>query len=101
MKLIPTSNRILVKPILPQARTSSIFRADAFEEEKVQGVIFEIGPGRITRKGHRVPTELQKGQIVFIGSNPLHTQEVSINGELFLLCPETSILATLGSMNEN
>lgn len=95
MKLIPTGNLVLVKPILPQARTSPIVRADAFEQERVQAVVYEAGPGRMTRKGIRIAPEVSKGQIIHIGPNPLHAQEVVLGSETFLLVPETSILAVV------
>jgi co-chaperonin GroES (HSP10) len=97
MKVTPAKGGVLLKPILPQTQVSPIVRAQAYEMDRVQAVVWAVGPGRVTRKGVLIPPEVRDGQIVYIGANPLHAQELKIGEELFLLAPETSILGILTS----
>lgn len=95
MKVIPLRNDVLVKPILTQAQVGLIQRTEQWQQDRTHAVVYAVGPGRVTKKGVRIPVEVGIGQIVYLGKNPLEAKEVRDHGDVKLLVPEHSILAVL------
>lgn len=96
----PLDNRILVRPV-PQAKpVSSLFIPDdkttfAYGNSgrptvaKTRGVVVSVGPGRVTKKGIRVPVEAQIGDVVNFSDSC--GRPCKMNGEELLFIREDDI----------
>ena len=61
----PLGDRVLVKPAEREEQTKSgIFLPDTAQEKPQEGTIIEVGPGRVTDDGKRIPMDLKKGDMV-------------------------------------
>jgi co-chaperonin GroES (HSP10) len=98
LNIRPTGNLVIVKPILPQGQRSAIVIPDAYSQERIHAVVLATGPGRYTKKSVRIPVEVEIGEIVYIGKNPLDAQQVKLDGEMLLLVPETSLLGKITNL---
>ena len=88
-RLIPTLNRILVKKIEQQAKTTSgIFLSDAPQDPI--GEVVETGPGNWDDKGVRVELSVKKGDFVLLPD--YGGSKVKINGKDFFVYRDTDIL---------
>jgi chaperonin GroES len=59
----------------------------------MQGEVVEVGPGRTSEDGNRMPMEVQKGDRVLYGK--YSGTEVSIDGDDFLIMRESDIFAVV------
>ncbi len=88
----PLGDRILVKPAEREEQTKSgIFLPDTAQEKPQEGTIIEVGPGRVTDDGKRVPMDLKKGDLVLYAK--YGGTEIKEEGEEYLLLTERDILA--------
>ena len=94
MNIKPLADRVVVKPI-EEAETmkGGIIIPDTAEEKPMQGQIIEVGPGRTSDEGNRMPLEVKKGDKVLYGK--YSGTEVSIDGEEFLIMRESDIFAVI------
>ena len=91
-KLLPTLNRILVKKIEPQTKTSSgIILQKA--ESNLYATVIETGPGNITEKGDLIKLTVQKGDTVLLPD--YGGVKVKLGTEEFLLFRDTDILGKM------
>ena len=88
----PLGDRVLVKPAEREEQTKSgIFLPDTAQEKPQEGTIIEVGPGRVTDDGKRVPMDLKKGDLVLYAK--YGGTEIKEEGEEYLLLTERDILA--------
>ena len=88
----PLGDRVLVKPAEREEQTKSgIFLPDTAQEKPQEGTIIEVGPGRVTDDGTRVPMDLKKGDLVLYAK--YGGTEIKEDGEEYLLLTERDILA--------
>jgi chaperonin GroES len=88
----PLGDRVLVKPAEREEQTKSgIFLPDTAQEKPQEGTIIEVGPGRVTDDGTRVPMDLKKGDLVLYAK--YGGTEIKEEGEEYLLLTERDILA--------
>ena len=88
----PLGDRVLVKPAEREEKTKSgIFLPDTAQEKPQEGTIIEVGPGRVTEDGKRVPMDLKKGDLVLYAK--YGGTEIKENGEQYLIVKESDILA--------
>ncbi len=88
----PLGDRVLVKPAEREEQTKSgIFLPDTAQEKPQEGTIIEVGPGRVTEEGKRVPMDLKKGDLVLYAK--YGGTEIKEEGEEYLLLTERDILA--------
>ena len=88
----PLGDRVLVKPAEREEQTKSvIFLPDTAQEKPQEGTIIEVGPGRVTDDGKRVPIDLKKGDLVLYAK--YGGTEIKEDGEEYLLLTERDILA--------
>jgi chaperonin GroES len=91
----PLADRVLVKRIEEEEQTKGgIIVPDTAKEKPQQGKIVEVGPGRLTDEGKRVPPEVKKGNKVLFGKYA--GTEVSLGAEEYLILREDDILAVIG-----
>ncbi len=97
MKLNPLSDWVMVHPVEPQGSDSAIIVPEAHKPMRINGIVIEVGPGRITKKGHRVPMEVKVGQVVCFGKNPTEAHTIKIFGQDYYLIPERALLAVISA----
>ena len=88
----PLGDRVLVKPAEREEQTKSgIFLPDTAQEKPQEGTIVEVGPGRGTEDGKRIPMDLKKGDLVLYAK--YGGTEIKEEDEEYLLLTERDILA--------
>ncbi|MDX9858450.1 MAG: co-chaperone GroES [candidate division Zixibacteria bacterium] len=94
MNIKPLADRVVVKPIEEvETKKGGIIIPDTAKEKPMQGQIVEVGPGRTSDEGTRMPLEVKKGDKVLYGK--YSGTEVSINGEEYLIMRESDIFAVI------
>lgn len=89
MKIKPIGERVLIKPIKAEEKTSGgIYIPEEAKEEKKQAVVEEIGK---TKDGKELP--LKKGDKVLYGG--YSSDEFEINNEKYLIIDFKDILAIM------
>jgi chaperonin GroES len=63
------------------------------EEKSLSGRVIAVGPGRYLESGHFLKTTIQEGDIVFFPK--FGSQRTSIDGEEYIICAETELLAKI------
>ena len=74
-------------------KKGGIIIPDTAKEKPMQGEIIEIGPGRMTDDGKKIPPEVKKGDRVLYGK--YSGTEVSIADEEYLIMRESDIFAII------
>lgn len=94
MKLNPIHDRVVIKRIDPDTKTSSgIIIPDNATEKPDQGVVLAVGVGRRTQDGTLVPMTLKVDDKVLFGK--FSGQAVKIQGEELLVLKEEEIFAVI------
>lgn len=94
MKLNPIHDRVVIKRIDPDTKTSSgIIIPDNAAEKPDQGVVLAVGDGRRTQDGTLVPMTLKVDDKVLFGK--FSGQAVKIQGEELLVLKEEEIFAVI------
>ena len=89
MKIKPIGERVLIKPIKAEEKTSGgIYIPEEAKEEKKQAVVEEVGK---TKEGKDLP--LKKGDKVLYGG--YSSDEFEINNEKYLIIDFKDILAIM------
>ncbi len=91
MGIRPMNDKILVIRVEEEEKTSGgIIIPDTAKEKQQEGKIVAVGPGKINKKGERVPLEVKEGDqvlfAVYAGT------EIKINGVEHLIMQEEDIL---------
>jgi len=94
MKLNPLHDRVVVKRINAETKTSSgIFIPDNAQEKPDQGVILAVGPGKRNTDGAVIPMSVNVNDKVLFGK--FAGQQVKIKGEEVLILNEEEIYAVI------
>lgn len=94
MQVKPLADRVVVKPFEEQEiKKGGIIIPDTAKEKPMQGEIIEVGSGRVTDDGKKLPLEVKKGDKVLYGK--YSGTEVSIDGEEYLIMRESDIFAII------
>jgi chaperonin GroES len=92
MSMKPIRDRILVKPVEEETKTSGgIFIPDTAKEKPTKGTVIGIGTGRITKEGNVIPMEVKIGDTVMYSKFAGH--EVKVNNEEHVILKEEDVLA--------
>ncbi len=94
-KLLPLGDRLVIKSVEREESTKSgIFLPDTVKERPQEGKVLEVGPGRVTDDGKRIPMDINKGDSVvyskFAGT------EFTEDEEEYIILAERDVLAKLG-----
>mmetsp|Transcript_68694 Transcript_68694/g.103588 ORF Transcript_68694/g.103588 Transcript_68694/m.103588 type:complete len:102 (-) Transcript_68694:87-392(-) len=94
-RLIPTLDRILVKRLVPEAKTATgiLLPESMVSGQKNVAEVVAVGPGRRIDNGDFVPISFQKGDKILLPESFLST-EVKLDGEEYLLLREDDVLGT-------
>lgn len=91
-KFTPLSNNVLVKPVpAEEVRKSGLFLPDTAQEKPQEGEIIAAGPGKTNKAGILMPMTVKVGEHVIFAKYT--GSELKIDGEKYLIMPESDILA--------
>ncbi|MCX6828770.1 MAG: co-chaperone GroES [candidate division Zixibacteria bacterium] len=92
MMVKPLADRVLIRPIeMTEVKKGGIIIPDTAKEKPVEGEIMEVGPGRLTEDGKKIPMEIKKGDRVLYGK--YSGTEVTIEGNEYLIMRESDVFA--------
>ncbi len=91
MALRPLQDRILLRRIEPDAKTSGgIIIPDTAREKPVEGEVLAVGPGARNERGEIVALDVKRGAWVLFGK--WSGSEVKVNGEELLILKESDLM---------
>ncbi len=94
MNIKPLADRVVVKPFEEvEVKRGGIIIPDTAKEKPMEGEVVEVGPGRLTDDGKKMPPEVKKGDRVLYGK--YSGTEVSIDGQEYLIMRESDIFAII------
>lgn len=95
MQVKPLADRVLIKALEPgEVKKGDIIIPDTAKEKPQEGEIIEVGPGRVTDDGKKIPMEVKKGDKILYGK--YSGTEVTIDHVEYLIMRESDILAVIG-----
>lgn len=91
----PLGDRVLIKRSKAKQTKGGIFLPDSAQEKPKEGVVVEVGPGKVNEDGKREPLVLKKGDRVLI--SPYGGTEVKqpSDDEEYLIMREEDVLGIL------
>jgi chaperonin GroES len=90
----PLADRVLVKRLEELEQTKGgIIVPDTAKEKPQHGKVIEVGPGRMSEDGKRIPPGIKKGQKVLFGK--YSGTDVTIGDNEYLILREDDILAVV------
>src|SRR5712692_10121985 len=93
MKFRPLHDRVVVKRIDAEDKSTGGIITDTAKEKPSQGEIIAVGPGGRDEAGKLVPLDVQVGNRVLFGK--WSGTEVKINGVEYLIMKESDIMGVL------
>ena len=95
MKVKPLADRVLIKPLeTEEMKKGGIIIPDTAKEKPQQGEVVEVGSGRVSEEGDKIPMEVKKGDKVLYGK--YSGTEVTIDDVEYLIMRESDIFAVIG-----
>ena len=90
--LRPLGDRVVIESVPREEMTKSgIVLPDTAKEKPQEGIIIEVGIGRLSDKGERITPEVTKGQRVLYAKYA--GTEFKLDGKDYLILSEKDILA--------
>ncbi len=91
----PLHDRVILRRITDsETKTAGgLFIPDTAKEKPQQGEVIAIGSGKIKDDGARVPPDVKVGDLILFGKYT--KQEVTVEGEEFLILREDEVLAVI------
>jgi chaperonin GroES len=94
MAIRPLHDRLLVRRLEEgEQRIGGIIVPDSAKEKPQQGEVIATGNGKIKDDGARVPLDVKVGDLILFGKYT--KQEVSVEGEEYLILREDEVLAVI------
>jgi chaperonin GroES len=94
MKVVPLNDKIVVKRMEAEEKTSGgIVLPDTAKEKPKQGKVLSLGDGKLLENGKRAAFQVKEGDRVLFTSYA--GNEVSLDGEEYLIMTEDDILAVV------
>ena len=94
MKFRPLHDRVMIRRIDPEARTTGgIIIPDTAQEKPMEGEIVAVGPGARDETGKVVPLEVKPGDRILFGK--WSGSEIKLDGEDLLIMTESDIMGVL------
>jgi chaperonin GroES len=94
MKVRPLADRILVKRVEAEETVrGGIIIPDSAKEKPQEGIVVEVGPGKVDDDGNRISLEVKKGDRILMGK--YSGTEVKIDGDEHIIMREDDVLAVL------
>ena len=94
MAVTPLEDRILIKPLERETKTTSgIYLPESVAEKPMQGTVVAIGPGKLLDSGERASLSVKKGDTVVFGKYT--GTEIEIKGKPHLIVRESELLGLI------
>jgi chaperonin GroES len=94
MKARPLHDRIFVQRLDEgEQQVGGIIIPDSAREKPQRGKVFGVGDGTLTDAGDRRPLDVKEGDTILFGK--YSGQEVSLDGEQYLILREDDVLAVM------
>ena len=94
MKLRPLQDRVLIRRVEPETKTSGgIFIPDTAQEKPMEGEVVAVGPGAHDQTGALHPLDVRAGDRVLFGK--WSGTEVKLDGEDLMIMKEADIMGVL------
>jgi chaperonin GroES len=95
MSIKPLGDRVLVEFVDDQKeqRKGGIIIPDAAKEKPQEGKVIEVGPGKLTDDGKRIPMNVKKGQRVLMPK--YGGSEIKVEDKEYQIVREEDILAII------
>jgi chaperonin GroES len=94
MKLRPLQDRVLIRRVEPETKTSGgIFIPDTAQEKPMEGEVVAVGPGARDEAGTLHPLDVKPGDRVLFGK--WSGTEVKLEGEDLMIMKESDIMGVL------
>ena len=91
MKILPLGDRILIKRVSEEKKTTGgIIIPDTAKEKPMQGKVIAVGAGKVDENGKRIPLDVKKGDRVLFSKYA--GTEIKIEKEDHLIVREDDIL---------
>jgi chaperonin GroES len=91
-KIKPLGDKILVEVLEAEEKTKGgIILPDTAKEEKSEGKVVSVGPGKVLESGKLQPLEVKAGDKVIFGK--YSGDEILIDGRKHKIIKETEVLA--------
>lgn len=91
VKLVPTLDRVLVKPVeLGEQKKGNILIPDLGEEKAKVGKVVAVGPGRMSEFGKDMNVCVKEGDIVVVSK--IGAQKVEVQDEVYWLVQDKEII---------
>jgi chaperonin GroES len=95
-KLTPLGDNVIVKPVAEEEKTKSgLIIPDTAKEKPHEGEIIAAGPGKFSKAGQLIPMDVKIGDRVIYAKYT--GSEIKVEGETYLIMPESDILAIKAS----
>ncbi|MBX3355643.1 MAG: co-chaperone GroES [Phycisphaeraceae bacterium] len=92
----PLEDRILVKPVEPESKTSSgLYLPESAKEKPMQGKVLAVGPGKLLENGERQKMLVKKGDTVLFGKYA--GTEIEIKNAQHMIIRESELLGVIES----
>lgn len=94
MKMRPLQDRVLIRRIKPEDKTSGgIIIPDTAQEKPSEGEVVAVGTGLRSKDGKLHPLDVKTGDRVLFGK--WSGSEIKLNGEDLMIMKETDILGVI------
>jgi chaperonin GroES len=94
MNLVPLEDRVVVKVMEQEEKTSSgIVLPDTAKEKPSKGTILAAGPGRYNEDGELIPMPVKKGDVVVFAKYA--GTEIKLDGEDYLVMRASDLIGIL------
>ncbi len=94
MKIRPLQDRILVKRLEEEETTKGgIIIPDTAKEKPSEGLVVEVGKGKVLENGKQVPLDVKKNDRILFGKYA--GTEIKIEGEEYLIMREDDVLGVI------
>ena len=94
MKIRPLQDRILVKRLEEEETTKGgIIIPDTAKEKPSEGLVVEVGKGKVLENGKQVPLDVKKNDRILFGKYA--GTEIKLEGEEYLIMREDDVLGVI------
>ena len=94
MKLRPLQDRVLIRRVEPEAKTTGgILIPDTAQEKPMEGEVVAVGPGARDADGKLHPLDVKAGDRVLFGK--WSGTEVKLDGEDLMIMKESDIMGVV------
>src|SRR5512137_720893 len=94
MDIRPLHDRLIVQRLVEgEQKIGRILIPDTAREKPQQGKVIAAGNGRVNDDGTRVPLDVKAGDLILFGKYT--SQEVTLDGEEYLILREDEVLAVV------